>query len=381
METIKRLRTSDASESDMELDEESYMHIMSKYFNISTDGNSQIKDNSNDRDSSSSSSIKRVSAASNGKVLTSCSTKVLTTIKAKVLTTTTAKVLTTTTGNALTTNSAKVLTTTTGKVLTTSSAKVPTTATAKVLTTTTGNALTTSSAKIPTTITGKVLTASTGNVLTTSKAKVLTTTTGNVLNTSKAKVLTTSKAKLSTVTSNIQKNTSSAQVNNIATTSSQVANKPIPDANQVVDTGNLNGDGSAYIIDLTGESPEDELSDSESLLSKDNDFLVVTSEVKPPQSVAFTPLSPQTQAEVRPLLNIFRFCLPKVHIFGIGRLLKPFVLAHVWKIGGDSNCLFRAISYAVYNSEQYHLQVRREICNFIETYDHDLKPFIKMGER
>ena len=90
---------------------------------------------------------------------------------------------------------------------------------------------------------------------------------------------------------------------------------------------------------------------------------------------------PRTQAEVRPLLNIFRFCLPKVYILGISRLLKPFVHAHVRKIGGDGNCLFRAISYAVCNSEQYHPQVWREICNFIETYDHHLKPSIKTGER
>ena len=32
------------------------------------------------------------------------------------------------------------------------------------------------------------------------------------------------------------------------------------------------------------------------------------------------------------------------------------------------------------NSEQYHADVRREICNFIETYDKDLKPFIKKGQ-
>ena len=326
MQTMERQRTSDAGESDVELDEESYMYIMSEDFDISTDGNSQIKDNSNDRDSSSSSTSKRISAASNEKVLTTSSTKVLTTINTKVSTTTTGKVPTT--------SSAKVLTTT-GKVLTTTNGKVPTTSSAKVLTTTTGKVLTTTMGKVPTTSSAKVPTTTTGKVLT-----------GNALTTSKLKVPTTSKPKLSTVMSNIQKNRSSAQVNSIVTTSSQVANNPIPDANQIADTGNLNGDGSTHIRDLTGESPKDELSDSESMLSKDNDFLVVTSEVKPPQAVAFTPLTPQTQAEVRPLLNIFRFCLPKVHIFGIGRLLKPFVHAHMQKIG-DGNSLLKAISYAV----------------------------------
>ena len=246
-----------------------------------------IKDNSNDRDWLSSSTIKRVLTGSNGKVPT--------TSNAKVLTTTTGKVPTTSSGNVPTTNKAKVSSAMSNVQKNTSSAQVN---------------------RVVTTTTGKVTSTSSGNVPTTGKAKVLSTTT------------------------NVQKNTSSAQVNSIATTSSQLANNPIPDGNQVVDTGNQNGDGSVHIIDLTIESPKDELSDSESMLSENYDFLVVTSEVTPPQPVAFTPPAPQTQAEVRSLLNIFRFCLPKVHIFGIGRLLKPFVHTQTREIGGDGNCLF-----------------------------------------
>ena len=58
----------------------------------------------------------------------------------------------------------------------------------------------------------------------------------------------------------------------------------------------------------------------------------------------------------------------------------PFVHAQTMKIMGDGNCLFLAISYAISNSEQYHAHVRREICNFIETYDKGLKPLMKKGQ-
>ena len=119
-----------------------------------------------------------------------------------------------------------------------------------------------------------------------------------------------------------------------------------------------------------------EVSNSDSMLSDDDNFLVVT----PPQPVVFSPLTAETQVEVRPLLNILRFAIPKVQFFGMGRLLKPFVHAKTLKIAGDGNCLFWAISYGISNTELYHTHVRREICNFIETYDKDLKLFIKKGQ-
>ena len=87
------------------------------------------------------------------------------------------------------------------------------------------------------------------------------------------------------------------------------------------------------------------------MLSDDDDFLVVATKVTPLQPVVFSPLTAETQVEVRPLLNIFQFSIPKVHFFGKGRLLKPFVHAQTLKIAGDCNCLFEAISYGISNIE------------------------------
>ena len=123
-----------------------------------------------------------------------------------------------------------------------------------------------------------------------------------------------------------------------------------------------------------------EVSDSNIMLSDDDDFLVMATKVTPPQPVVFSPLTAETQVEVGPLLNILHFAIPKVQFFGMGRLLKPFVHAKTLKIAGDGNCLFRAISYGISNTELYHTHVRREICNFIKTYDKDLKLFIKKGQ-
>ena len=131
--------------------------------------------------------------------------------------------------------------------------------------------------------------------------------------------------------------------------------------------------------DTMCKTQKHEVSNSDIILSND-DFLVVATKVTPPQPVVFSPLTAETQVEVGPLLNILCFAIPKVQFFGMGRLLKPFVHAKTLKIAGDGNCLFRVISYGISNTELHHTHVRREICNFIETYDKDLKLFIKKGQ-
>ena len=132
--------------------------------------------------------------------------------------------------------------------------------------------------------------------------------------------------------------------------------------------------------DTMCKAQKHEVSDSDSMLSNDDNFLVVATKVTPLQPLVFSPLPAETQVEVGPLLNILCFATPKVQFFGMGRLLKPFVHAKTLKIAGDGNCLFQAIRYGISNMELYHTHVRREICNFIETYDKDLKLFIKKGQ-
>ena len=156
---------------------------------------------------------------------------------------------------------------------------------------------------------------------------------------------------------------------NLLTANIDINSKKVVDAGneqvkKLMDTKKLGGS----VTDKSGLQ-KDDFSDSDTMLSEDDDFLVVATKVTPPQPVVFSPLTAEMQVEVGPLFNISQFSMAKVQIFGRGRLLKPFVHAQAMKIAGDGSYLFCAISYAISNSEQYHAHVRREICNFIETYD------------
>lgn len=42
---------------------------------------------------------------------------------------------------------------------------------------------------------------------------------------------------------------------------------------------------------------------------------------------------------------------------------------------GDGNCLFRALSDQLYGSPSYHLQLRKDICDWIETHSQRYEPF------
>ncbi|TFY74971.1 hypothetical protein EWM64_g9042 [Hericium alpestre] len=44
---------------------------------------------------------------------------------------------------------------------------------------------------------------------------------------------------------------------------------------------------------------------------------------------------------------------------------------------GDGNCLFRALSDQLYGTEGYHLQLRRDICDWIEKHKTRYEPFVE----
>ena len=71
-------------------------------------------------------------------------------------------------------------------------------------------------------------------------------------------------------------------------------------------------------MDTLCKSQKHEASNSDSMLSDDDNFLVVATKVTPPQPVVFSPLTAETQIDVRPLLNILPFSRPKVQFFGRG---------------------------------------------------------------
>ena len=73
-------------------------------------------------------------------------------------------------------------------------------------------------------------------------------------------------------------------------------------------------------MDTMCKSQKHEVSNSDSMLSDDDDFLVMATKVTPLQPVVFSPLTTETQVEFRPLLNILHFAIPRVQLFGMGRL-------------------------------------------------------------
>ena len=54
----------------------------------------------------------------------------------------------------------------------------------------------------------------------------------------------------------------------------------------------------------------------------------------------------------------------------------------VKKIGGDGNCQFRTLSYLLFDNEDLHTQVRREVCEFIKIGQNFFEPyFYQTGNR
>ena len=44
------------------------------------------------------------------------------------------------------------------------------------------------------------------------------------------------------------------------------------------------------------------------------------------------------------------------------------------------NCYFHAISYSICGEERYYAAIRNAVCDFISTFDGDLKPFLTRGK-
>ncbi|KAJ9082174.1 hypothetical protein DSO57_1006910 [Entomophthora muscae] len=51
-----------------------------------------------------------------------------------------------------------------------------------------------------------------------------------------------------------------------------------------------------------------------------------------------------------------------------------------YAILGDGNCLFRALSHQLAGHENLHLQIREEICNYMEEHSAHFAPFSSCNE-
>ena len=120
--------------------------------------------------------------------------------------------------------------------------------------------------------------------------------------------------------------------------------------------------------------PQDEV---ESLDSNDK-FNVEVWSVSKAQNWPFRPLSESSRQEVGSLVQITNFGqYPKYVLDGTCTHCKAPISA---KIKGDGNCYFRAISYSICGEEIYHADIRNAVCDFISTFDADLKPFLAKGK-
>ena len=89
-----------------------------------------------------------------------------------------------------------------------------------------------------------------------------------------------------------------ARVGGVVTTSSS-ENAGNEQVKKLMDTKKLEGS-----VTDNSRLQKDDFSDSDTMLSEDDDFLVVATKVTPPQPVVFSPLTAETQVEVVLLLNI-----------------------------------------------------------------------------
>ena len=129
------------------------------------------------------------------------------------------------------------------------------------------------------------------------------------------------------------------------------------------------------ILDVTGESViQDELES----LDSDDEFTVEVWSVRKAQNWPFQPLSDTSRQEVGPLVQITSFGqYPK---YAVGGLCTQGKAPTVHKIKGDGNCYFHAISYSICGEERYYAAIRNAVCDFISTFNGDLKPFLTRGK-
>ena len=60
------------------------------------------------------------------------------------------------------------------------------------------------------------------------------------------------------------------------------------------------------------------------------------------------------------------------------RRSSPKSQYEIVSIRGDGNCLYRAISYGIYNTEDYHIQIRLGVIDYLTTHWDDYKDVIKV---
>ena len=110
------------------------------------------------------------------------------------------------------------------------------------------------------------------------------------------------------------------------------------------------------------------------------DDVIITKQEKSNSLYQFFPVSKHSREEIGPLVEINHIEFDYMSEYdkigwncvGAPRRLKL--------IKGDGKCYFRAISYAISGTEDFHDKVRETMCDYIEYFDYDVAPFLKRDE-
>ena len=133
------------------------------------------------------------------------------------------------------------------------------------------------------------------------------------------------------------------------------------------------------ILDITVEG-EDLGSDMETteILDSDDEFSMEAWSETKALNWPFNPLTESSCQTVGPLVQVTRFGdYPKYVLGGMCTQGRPPLSR---RIKGDGNCYFRAVSFYLCGEEDYYADICKAVCDFISTFDDDLKPFIKKGK-
>ena len=66
--------------------------------------------------------------------------------------------------------------------------------------------------------------------------------------------------------------------------------------------------------------------------------------------------------------------------YAVGGICTQGKAPRVHQIREDGYCYFHAISYSICGEERYYAAIRNAVCDFISTFDGDLKLFVTRGK-
>ena len=66
--------------------------------------------------------------------------------------------------------------------------------------------------------------------------------------------------------------------------------------------------------------------------------------------------------------------------YAVGGICTQGKAPTVHQIRGSGNCSFHMISYSICGEERYYAATRNAVCDFISTFNGDLKPFLTRGK-